>query len=154
MPNPVYIYILVLILFCFGLSLRGNFVFDDSKAIVTNVDVLRPNISLDLWRHDFWGDEMTSDTSHKSYRPLTVLIFWTIRKFTGELNPFYFHLANLVSYYLLCCLLYRTLLLFLSNPIVSLPKIVRKRMSTLVTIFFTIHPVHSEAVRVSFCETY
>lgn len=149
MLNSIYVYILGSILFCFGLSLGADFVFDDSKAIVTNVDVLRADISLDLWHHDFWGGEMTSTTSHKSYRPLTVLTFCIIRRLTGTLSPFYFHLTNLVFYYLLCCLLYRTLLSFLSDPIVSFPKNVGRRVSTLVTILFTVHPVHSEAVTIS-----
>lgn len=29
----------------------------------------------DLWHHDFWGSRLSSNTSHKSYRPLTVLTF-------------------------------------------------------------------------------
>lgn len=29
----------------------------------------------DLWHHDFWGNQLSSNTSHKSYRPLTVLVF-------------------------------------------------------------------------------
>ncbi|KAG8517041.1 LOW QUALITY PROTEIN: Protein O-mannosyl-transferase TMTC4, partial [Galemys pyrenaicus] len=28
-----------------------------------------------LWHHDFWGSRLSSNTSHKSYRPLTVLTF-------------------------------------------------------------------------------
>jgi hypothetical protein len=29
----------------------------------------------DVFLHDFWGDDIQSNVSHKSYRPLTVLTF-------------------------------------------------------------------------------
>jgi len=60
---------------CFGNSYRAQFVFDDSEAIIGNTD-LKPETALtELFHHDFWGSKLTSNTSHKSYRPLTVLTF-------------------------------------------------------------------------------
>jgi hypothetical protein len=48
---------------------QGNaFVMDDKKAIINNAD-LRPGTSIaTLFSHDYWGTEMTSGYSHKSYR--------------------------------------------------------------------------------------
>jgi hypothetical protein len=62
--------------FVFMNSLNGGFVFDDSEAIVNNADV-RPEDSpwSSLFQHDFWGHRLTSNVSHKSYRPLTTLTF-------------------------------------------------------------------------------
>ena len=61
---------------CFSNALDAEFVFDDNGAIVDNPDVVGPG---DLWskvqdmaRHDYWGNDM-SVSSHKSYRPLTIL---------------------------------------------------------------------------------
>jgi hypothetical protein len=28
-----------------------------------------------MWKNDFWGQDITKEDSHKSYRPLTVLTF-------------------------------------------------------------------------------
>ena len=60
---------------CFLNSRNGDFVFDDSEAILNNKD-LQPEMPLSsLFHHDFWGGKLASKTSHKSYRPFTVLTF-------------------------------------------------------------------------------
>jgi hypothetical protein len=56
-------------------SLFGDFVHDDVAAIVKNPDVTGDNRLADLWSNDFWGAPMGSVHSHKSYRPITVLLF-------------------------------------------------------------------------------
>jgi hypothetical protein len=62
-------------LLCFGTSFDGDFVFDDSEAIVNNGDVRGSNGLTQLLTNDFWGHSIRSLDSHKSYRPLTVLTF-------------------------------------------------------------------------------
>ena len=48
--------------------LNNAFVMDDKKAIVNNAD-LRPATPIStLFAHDYWGTDMTSGYSHKSYR--------------------------------------------------------------------------------------
>jgi len=62
----------------FANSYNGEFVFDDAEALINNKDVCTGTdaVSLsDVFLHDFWGSQLTSSTSHKSYRPLTVLTF-------------------------------------------------------------------------------
>ena len=56
-------------------TLRGDFVHDDIPAIVNNPDVNGKHSVLELFSNDFWGEPMSSVTSHKSYRPLTILLF-------------------------------------------------------------------------------
>ena len=78
-PHMKYTHACVLIIImatvCFGNSYSAQFVFDDSEAIIGNKD-LKPETALtDLFYHDFWGSKLASNTSHKSYRPLTVLTF-------------------------------------------------------------------------------
>lgn len=59
----------------FAVSYDGDFIFDDSEAIIGNDD-LKPETPLsNLFINDFWGNKLDSKTSHKSYRPLTVLSF-------------------------------------------------------------------------------
>ncbi|KAL1437818.1 hypothetical protein MTO96_048517 [Rhipicephalus appendiculatus] len=53
---------------CFGHSLAGDFVFDDTEAVVHNVDI-QPEIPLRrIFEDDFWGTDLQSESSHKSYR--------------------------------------------------------------------------------------
>lgn len=56
-------------------SLHGDFVHDDIPAIVNNPDVNGDNSMLSAFSNDFWGQPMVSIVSHKSYRPITILLF-------------------------------------------------------------------------------
>ena len=83
---------------CYLNSLDGDFVYDDGAAITKNGDVtgnsskvsiegqqeqekeqeevvvefdVSPSEVWDLFLHDFWGQELQSNESHKSYRPFT-----------------------------------------------------------------------------------
>jgi hypothetical protein len=52
-------------------SLRGDFIFDDHFAVTQNRDVLLHKVGrLEFLRNDFWGQPLTSTSSHKSYRCL------------------------------------------------------------------------------------
>lgn len=56
-------------------GLNGDFVHDDIFAIKRNRDVTGSNGLIDVMFNDFWGAPMSSNASHKSYRPLTILTF-------------------------------------------------------------------------------
>lgn len=81
---------------CYANSYDGEFVFDDTEAIVNNKDVTRAlrgdqanplvqtgtnerGVNKDgfwsLIENDFWGTPLSSNLSHKSWRPLTTLTF-------------------------------------------------------------------------------
>ena len=93
-----------------GPSLRAGFLFDDTEAILSNSDVTGTSDISDVFRHDFWGGDILSKTSHKSYRPITVLLFRLDSYWSGEeLNPAVFHVHNLLVY-VFVCLLYREVL--------------------------------------------
>lgn len=64
-----------LAILCFANSYDGEFVFDDSEAVIGNKDLQPESPLQNLFVHDFWGRRLDSKTSHKSYRPLTVLTF-------------------------------------------------------------------------------
>lgn len=149
-----YILIGALVALCFGSSLWGDFVFDDSEALLQNPDLAVASTlwSLDIFKHDFWGNNLTDRSSHKSYRPLTILAFKGIRQIcaifegSNQLRPMYFHAANLTAYYLLCCLLHSTLNAFLSSSLIGFSRKRAKHIALLVTLLFTCHPVHCEPV--------
>ena len=61
-------------------SLNGQFVHDDLSAITANADVTGSSSNqqqhwTDFLYNDFWGTNMMDPSSHKSYRPLTILTF-------------------------------------------------------------------------------
>lgn len=60
---------------CYSISYDADFVFDDTEAIINNKDVSEPFKWTELFIHDFWGNKMASNYSHKSYRPFTVILF-------------------------------------------------------------------------------
>lgn len=123
---------------CYKNSVDGDFVFDDTEAIVNNED-LRPETPVwNLFFNDFWGTRLTDKTSHKSYRPLTVLSFRWNYWLSGGLKPWGFHMTNIWLHALASVLLlpFCDQLYGGRSP----------RASFLTSLLFAVHPVHSEAV--------
>ncbi|XP_028748235.2 protein O-mannosyl-transferase TMTC1 isoform X3 [Peromyscus leucopus] len=122
---------------CYGRSLRGEFVHDDVWAIVNNPDV-RPGTPLRwaVFANDFWGKGLADSTSHKSYRPLCVLSF-RLNIFLTGMDPFYFHVVNVILHYLVTLVLMYTC-----------DKTVFKNrgLAFVTALLFAVHPVHTEAV--------
>ncbi|KAK1931055.1 Transmembrane and TPR repeat-containing protein 4 [Phytophthora citrophthora] len=52
----------------------NGFVWDDRSAVLHNLDAQSSSL-WDVFSHDFWGADIQSVHSHKSYRPLTILSF-------------------------------------------------------------------------------
>uniref|UniRef100_A0A182RH05 dolichyl-phosphate-mannose--protein mannosyltransferase n=1 Tax=Anopheles funestus TaxID=62324 RepID=A0A182RH05_ANOFN len=126
-------------LLSYGGALYGTFVFDDSAAIVKNMDVRNVATPFHtLLQHDFWGNNLTDPTSHKSFRPLTVLSYQLENRILG-LNAGHMKKVNLVLHTIVCLLvlrLYQTVWRD-SGPF---------RTSFWAAFVFTVHPIHTEAV--------
>ncbi|GFR23977.1 hypothetical protein TNCT_196511 [Trichonephila clavata] len=75
MDTFVYAIVIVACIACYANSLDGEFVHDDLVSITMNPDVIGENPVREIFFNDFWGKPMTDPTSHKSYRPFTVLTF-------------------------------------------------------------------------------
>ena len=90
-----YLAIASLSLLCYVNSRDGEFVFDDSEAIVDNKDVLPSTPLSSVFQNDFWGSPLKKKTSHKSYRPLTIMTFRWNYWLAGGLHPQGFHLTNI-----------------------------------------------------------
>ena len=118
-------------------SLWGGFVFDDHRAILTNDDLDSSKTSLwGVFVNDFWGGHMSRSESHKSYRPLTVLTFRCINFWLSGLQPFSYHLLNVLLHCaasLLFLLLSRRLLGRGWTPLYS-------------AVLFSVHSIHTESV--------
>ncbi|XP_075225931.1 protein O-mannosyl-transferase TMTC2-like [Lycorma delicatula] len=115
-------------------TLDAGFVYDDSRAILSNPDVIGKTSLGSVWEHDFWGTPLSSSGSHGSYRPLCVLSFRATHWACG-FRPWGYHALNILLHSLATWLVLkvgRTLL-----PC---------RGATAAGLLFAIHPIHSEAV--------
>ena len=114
--------------------LFGDFVFDDRPAILNNRDIFNTNsLWTEIFKNDFWGSDLQSKTSHKSYRPLTTLTFRINGIFTK--SPKIFHVINVLIHSLNCVLVYNLLRRFSKS-----------NLSVFASLIFSCHPLHSEAV--------
>ncbi|XP_006867035.1 PREDICTED: transmembrane and TPR repeat-containing protein 1 [Chrysochloris asiatica] len=122
---------------CYGNSLQGEFVHDDVWAILNNPDV-RPDAPLGwgIFANDFWGKGMAENTSHKSYRPLCVLTF-KLNIFLTGLNPFYFHVVNVILH----CLVTLVLMYTCDKTVFK-----NRGLAFITALLFAVHPIHTEAV--------
>ncbi|KAG8188762.1 hypothetical protein JTE90_012233 [Oedothorax gibbosus] len=126
--------IAVVSLLCYYNALDCGFVFDDISAIKDNKD-LRPATPLhSIFFNDFWGTPIHKEHSHKSYRPLCVLTF-RINYALNHLDPWGYHLFNIILHVLVCLLYLRLCQLFLSST-----------ASFIAAFLFAVHPIHTEAV--------
>eukprot|EP00658_Telonema_sp_P-2_P016683 TRINITY_DN16472_c0_g1_i17.p1 TRINITY_DN16472_c0_g1~~TRINITY_DN16472_c0_g1_i17.p1 ORF type:complete len:689 (+),score=125.02 TRINITY_DN16472_c0_g1_i17:223-2289(+) len=117
-------------------SISGmDWVFDDWFVVLQNMD-LRPGTPHgQLWRHDYWGANMSAGGSHKSWRPVATLSlranFW-LQQTASSTG---FHALN-VGLHGACSVL--VLWCFTG----WLPRPAR----LLAALWFALHPVHTEAV--------
>ncbi|XP_061547782.1 protein O-mannosyl-transferase TMTC4 [Phycodurus eques] len=139
----------LLALLCFINSYDGDFVFDDSEAILNNKD-LKPTTPLsNIWTNDFWGSNLSSNSSHKSYRPLTVFTFRLNYMLAGGLHPVGFHVLNVALHVVISVLMvdmFALLIVGLASD--DRTRKVRRapKTSLLAALFFAAHPVHTESV--------
>ncbi|XP_019385247.1 PREDICTED: transmembrane and TPR repeat-containing protein 4 [Crocodylus porosus] len=134
---------------CFANSYDGDFVFDDSEAIINNKDLRAETPLGDLWHHDFWGSKLSSNTSHKSYRPLTVLTFRLNYLFAGGFHPVGFHVINIMLHSIICVLMVDVFSILLGGLQYSSKGRrlnLAPRASPLAALLFAVHPVHTECV--------
>jgi Flp pilus assembly protein TadD len=131
-------------------SVQCGFAFDDAAAVVKNPDVDPASPVSLLLVHDFWGQDITSPRSHKSFRPLTVLSFRLNRLFgegrrnsTAELTNTPdslargFHVTNVVLHTCVSLLVYcLAVVAFRADDLEALA----------AAGLFAAHPIHTEAV--------
>lgn len=136
LPGRYYLGVLVYAALLYANALRGDFVYDDSRAIVENLDLQRDTPWSSLLVDDFWGTPINSSNSHGSYRPLVVATFKLNYHLHGA-QPFGFHLVNL-AIHLAAIYLYGRLL----DNVLRLPS----QTCLAAMILFASHPVHVESV--------
>ncbi len=142
--QPKWLILVLLLLsstFPFLPSLQASdFVFDDLPAIVHNRAVSNTSSPLfSLLLHDFWGDPLNSERSHKSFRPLCVLLLRLLRALSPSTSPsLAFHAANLLAHCLNSLLAFRLCRVVSGGGGTS--------CALRAALVFALHPVHVEAV--------
>ncbi|XP_059490524.1 protein O-mannosyl-transferase TMTC4 [Neocloeon triangulifer] len=144
-PIPIFPIWTSIILICccatisFVPALTGDFVFDDSEAIINNEDVRTSTPVSSIFYNDYWGTRLNHPNSHKSYRPINVLSFrlnyWLSG---GVLIARSFKLTNLLLHIVISVL---SLSIFDRMFGGNCPK-----ASLLASLLFSVHPIHCEAV--------
>ncbi|RWS26690.1 transmembrane and TPR repeat-containing protein-like protein [Leptotrombidium deliense] len=135
--SQAYLLLIAICMITYSNSLWCDFVFDDISAVVANSDLRSNETSfLDLFLHDFWGTAIGLELSHKSYRPLTVLTF-RLNYSMHELDPFGYHLINLVLH---------TVVTLLFHYFSSKCLFKDEETAVISSVLFAVHPIHTEAV--------
>ncbi|CAE7244963.1 TMTC3 [Symbiodinium necroappetens] len=121
-------------------ALTGDFVYDDTYAIVQNPDVYSSSPLANLLKNDFWGFPLQSEKSHKSFRPLTTLTFRVEMSQMG--NTADKQVANMM---------HRTNVILHGINTALLVPLYRKlgfsgKECFIASMLFACHPVHAEAV--------
>ncbi|XP_068602419.1 protein O-mannosyl-transferase TMTC4 [Brachionichthys hirsutus] len=148
-PVQAKVAVALVALLCFMNSYDGEFVFDDSEAIVNNKD-LKPTTPLNnIWSNDFWGSNLSSNSSHKSYRPLTVLTFRLNYLLAGGLHPVGFHVLNIILHAVISALMIDVFAVLIGGlDYDETGRILNRapKTSLLAALFFAAHPIHTESV--------
>ncbi|XP_071085365.1 protein O-mannosyl-transferase TMTC4-like [Haliotis cracherodii] len=135
---------------CFANSHDGDFVFDDSEAIIANKDLLPETPLQAIFAHDFWGRKLDSKTSHKSYRPLTVMTYRWNYAWADGLHPRGFHVVNIVLHGLVSVIFLAVFSVLMSGYQVdqesARPVFASPRAALLCAVLFAVHPIHTESV--------
>ena len=121
---------------CYINSLNYDLVHDDIFAIKDNMDIRPKTPVFQIFSNDFWGKPMSSNRSHKSYRPICTLTF-RMNFAIHELRPFGYHLVNIILHCLVC-----VVYTYLCEEIVFKSTI----LAVIAGLLFAAHPVHTEAV--------
>ncbi|RHY08381.1 hypothetical protein DYB25_003302 [Aphanomyces astaci] len=126
-------------------TLSCGFVWDDRAAILTNRDIRTDDNTTavgDLFVHDFWGTPISSASSHKSFRPITVLTF-RLNYAVGGFDPWGYHLLNVVLHSITSALV-----VVVGRRVMSIAPSSSQvhRAPVLAGLLFAVHPIHCDSV--------
>uniref|UniRef100_A0A3Q1HP61 dolichyl-phosphate-mannose--protein mannosyltransferase n=1 Tax=Anabas testudineus TaxID=64144 RepID=A0A3Q1HP61_ANATE len=99
--------------------------------------------------NDFWGSNLSSNSSHKSYRPLTVLTFRLNYLLAGGLHPVGFHVLNIILHAVISALMIDVFAILIGGLAYDEKGMILNhapKTSLLAALLFAAHPVHTESV--------
>ncbi len=122
-------------LLAFANSLTNGFAFDDESIIVQNRMIKSLSNIPRLFTSDYWASTLGPGFGGNIYRPLVLLSF-VLNYAAGALNPFGYHLINLLLHLTVCIALY----------ILARQLGLSWAAALATAILFAVHPLHTEAV--------
>jgi len=138
----VFLILALLILFGFAAyinSLNNPLYYDDVILIIDNTAIR----NLTRIPHFFYSHFLNGDHTFTGYRPLVMASF-AINYAISGVNPFYYHLTNLVLHIIAAWLVYLVFCqLFLFHKISSKDA---RLWSALLALFFLLHPINNITV--------
>jgi len=118
-------------------SLDAGLIWDDVKQISDSPNIADPDAPIRYFSLNVvesWGSEGRGGEGVDTYRPLFFIALWSIHHINGS-DPFWFHLAVLLSHLGVCLLLWTIARRSLGSNL----------SAALVFAVFAIHPVTAEA---------
>lgn len=131
----------------FGPSLlfaTHDFVFDDGVAVTRNDDVINTNRTVfESFRkiivHDFWGQSLFDERSHKSYRPFVTFLFNLEFRYFNPVNlASGMKRANLLLHTVICCLIFDLFRKMFND--------IHPSILVNAVVLFAAHPIHTEVI--------
>ena len=136
---------------CYIRSIRNPLLYDD-PVLLSNSDVNGQAPLLGLFTNDFWGQSLWHPRSHKSHRPLTVLLLRLVHCISGP-SPVCFHALNIVLHFCATCLVYWICIAVAEEPPddhhqggLRRTRHRTRHRALLAALLFAAHPVHVDAV--------
>lgn len=124
-----------LILLSLGVSLGGDFVWDDGPLIVENALVKNADRLDEILTRGFWESDNGHDRFRSFFRPV-IGVSYLVDHMIWGLKPFGFHLTNLLLHFACCLLVLR----------LGLDERLDPRAAFAGAALFAVHPVHVESV--------
>mmetsp|Transcript_18281 Transcript_18281/g.23906 ORF Transcript_18281/g.23906 Transcript_18281/m.23906 type:complete len:628 (-) Transcript_18281:119-2002(-) len=122
--------------YCDPDSFNRDFTYDDKGTVRFNPVVTGNESYYDILAVDYWGMNLSSEESHKSYRPLTTLTFRLCHDICG-LDVYWYHITNLVL---------NGLVSFFGVFIADIVFVGRALPMIICCMLFSVHPIKTEAV--------
>lgn len=130
-----YIIIIVVTYLVFQNTLENSFVFDDESVIIGNTSI-RDLSNIPKY---FTAEEGFHKVIGRYYRPV-ISSTYAMDYSIWELNPYGYHLTNIIIHIISCLLLFKILTTLFSRYKY------RNLVSMFSTLIFAVHPIHTEAV--------
>jgi len=135
--KPIYCYLIIIVIsyIVFYNSLYNEFVFDDESVIVNNASIQNTDNIVKY----FSGEEGFHKVIGKYYRPIVSASYAVDFSIWG-LDPYGFHMTNLIIHIIASLLLFKILSFLFSRYKY------RNIFSLFGALIFAVHPIHTEAV--------
>ena len=143
-----WIWIAIFAVLIYANSLPNQYAYDDIMSITSNNFVKKGFGGFkEIVTEDYFAGmfgETNGLVAGGRYRPMTLLAYATIYQFWGTDHPMIYHLLNVLSYALLCVIIYVIFKKIFKNY--DNEKKFWLSLPFLSALLFTFHPIHTEVV--------